>query len=179
MGRNKKLRRIAHRPPVTVFKPAGVPAQALQWLRLPLDAYEALRLADYEGLSQEETAERLGVSRPTAKTVKAKLASGIAPGRRAYMAYLPLYNGVESLEIGVPADAAFEPLPRMAELLARGADVVDQPLRLGGQVKPGSLDWNPETRDLRFVVQDSLQEVRVHSTGAPPASTRCSHQSRP
>ena len=56
-----------------------------------------------------------------------------------------------------------------SELLARGAEVVDQPLRLGGQVKPGSLDWNPETMDLRFVVQDSLQEVRVHSTGAPPA----------
>ena len=56
----------------------------------------------------------LGVSRPSAQTVKAKLASGIAPGRRAYMAYLPLYNGVESLEIGVPADAAFEPLaPRV------------------------------------------------------------------
>ncbi len=52
----------------------------------------------------------LGVSRPSAKTVKAKLASEIRPGRRAYMAYLPLYNGVESLEIGVPADAAFEPL---------------------------------------------------------------------
>ena len=56
-----------------------------------------------------------------------------------------------------------------SELLARGAEVVDQPLRLGGQVKPGSLDWNPETMDLRFVVQDSLKEVRVHSTGAPPA----------
>jgi len=53
----------------------------------------------------------LGVSRPSAQTVKAKLASGIPAGRRAYMAYLPLYNGVESLEIGVPADAAFEPLP--------------------------------------------------------------------
>jgi lysophospholipase L1-like esterase len=57
----------------------------------------------------------LGVSRPTAKTVKAKLASGIRPGRRDYMAYLPLYNGVESLEIGVPADAAFEPLPPRSE----------------------------------------------------------------
>jgi len=53
----------------------------------------------------------LAVSRPSSQTVKAKLASGIRPGRRAYMAYLPLYNGVESLEIGVPADAAFEPSP--------------------------------------------------------------------
>ena len=56
-----------------------------------------------------------------------------------------------------------------SELLARGPEVVDQPLRLGGQVKPGSLQWDAEAMDLRFVVQDSLKEVRVHSTGAPPA----------
>jgi len=69
MGRNKIPRLIAHRPPVTVFKPAGVPARTLQWLRLALDEYEALRLADYEGLSQEEVAERLGVSRPTVSRI--------------------------------------------------------------------------------------------------------------
>ncbi len=57
----------------------------------------------------------LGVSRPSAQTVKAKLATGIPAGRRAYMAYLPLYNGVESLEIGVPAKAAFEPLAPRSE----------------------------------------------------------------
>ncbi len=65
MGRNKKPRMVGHTPPASVFKPAGVPARTLQWLRLTLDQYEALRLADYEGLSQEEVAERLGVSRPT------------------------------------------------------------------------------------------------------------------
>lgn len=69
MGRNKIPRLIAHRPPVTVFKPAGVPARSLEWLRLALDEYEALRLADYEGMSQEEVAERLGVSRPTVSRI--------------------------------------------------------------------------------------------------------------
>jgi predicted DNA-binding protein (UPF0251 family) len=69
MGRNKIPRLVAHRPPVTVFKPAGVPARTLQWLRLALDEYEALRLADYQGLSQEEVAERLGVSRPTVSRI--------------------------------------------------------------------------------------------------------------
>jgi cytochrome c-type biogenesis protein CcmE len=56
-----------------------------------------------------------------------------------------------------------------SELMARGAEIVDQPMRLGGQIKPGSVEWNAEARDLRFVVQDSLQEVPVRSTGAPPA----------
>jgi len=53
----------------------------------------------------------LAVARPGGVKVRAQLASGILPGRRAYMIYLPLYNGVESLEIGVAADAAFEPVP--------------------------------------------------------------------
>jgi predicted DNA-binding protein (UPF0251 family) len=69
VGRNKIPRFIAHRPPVTVFKPAGVPARGLQWQHLTLDEYEALRLADCEGLSQEEAAERLGVSRPTVSRI--------------------------------------------------------------------------------------------------------------
>ena len=40
------------------------------------------------------------------------------------------------------------------ELLARGAEVVDRPVRLGGQIQPGSVDWNAESLDLNFVVQD-------------------------
>jgi hypothetical protein len=53
----------------------------------------------------------VGVSRPTAQEVKAELASDVPPGRRSYLVYLPLYNGVEKLEIGVPAGAPFEPVP--------------------------------------------------------------------
>ena len=54
----------------------------------------------------------LGVASPSsAPTITAKLAGEILPGRRRYMLYLPLYNGVESLQIGVPSEASFEPLP--------------------------------------------------------------------
>ena len=69
MPRRKKTRFIGHRPPVTVFKPAGVPARTLEWATLRLDEYEAIRLADYEGLNQEQVAERLGVSRPTVSRI--------------------------------------------------------------------------------------------------------------
>ena len=58
------------------------------------------------------------------------------------------------------------------EVVARGTDAVDRPLRLGGQVKPGSVQWDAEALDLRFVVQDSVGEVPVASTGAPPAMFR-------
>lgn len=44
----------------------------------------------------------LAVGRPSAKSNSVKLASGIPKGKREYVLYLPLYNGVESVEIGVP-----------------------------------------------------------------------------
>ena len=69
MPRSRKPRTIAHRPPVAVFKPAGVPARQLMWITVRLDEYEALRLADGEGLNQEDVAERLGVSRPTVSRI--------------------------------------------------------------------------------------------------------------
>lgn len=59
-----------------------------------------------------------------------------------------------------------------AELLAKGTDGVEVPVRLGGQVKPGSVVWDDKTLDLRFVVVDGIGEVAVHSTGAPPQMFR-------
>lgn len=54
------------------------------------------------------------------------------------------------------------------ELSAKGVDGYDKPVRLGGQVKPGSVVWNEQARDLRFVVTDGTSDIAVHSTGAPP-----------
>jgi predicted DNA-binding protein (UPF0251 family) len=48
-----------------MFRPAGVPACRLEWLNLTLDEFEALRLADLDGLHQEEAAARMKVSRQT------------------------------------------------------------------------------------------------------------------
>jgi len=58
------------------------------------------------------------------------------------------------------------------ELLAKGTEGVGVPVRLGGQVKPGSVTWDAKTLDLRFVVTDGAREVSVHSTGAPPQMFR-------
>ena len=58
-------RRIAGAPPAGVFKPAGIPGRFLEEVVLGLDGLEALRLADLEGLYQEEAAARMGVSRAT------------------------------------------------------------------------------------------------------------------
>jgi cytochrome c-type biogenesis protein CcmE len=58
------------------------------------------------------------------------------------------------------------------ELLAKGRDGVGVPVRLGGQVKPGSMTWDAKTLDLRFTVTDGAKEIPVHSTGAPPQMFR-------
>lgn len=46
--------------------------------------------------------------KPTQQKVEAVLITDLAPGEHEFAAYLPLYNGIEKLEIGVPKDAKFE-----------------------------------------------------------------------
>jgi len=58
------------------------------------------------------------------------------------------------------------------ELLAKGPDGVGVPVRLGGQVKPGSMKWDARALDLRFTVTDGAKEIPVQSTGAPPQMFR-------
>ena len=65
MGRRRKCRLVADLPVVTAFKPVGVPMGQLYGVALGLDGFEAMRLVDGEGLSQEEAARRMRVSRPT------------------------------------------------------------------------------------------------------------------
>ena len=50
----------------------------------------------------------VAVGKPTAQTNTQKLADGITPGKREYLIYLPLYNGVSSVEVGVPAANSIE-----------------------------------------------------------------------
>jgi hypothetical protein len=44
----------------------------------------------------------LSVGRPTAQTNSGELVGGLAQGKKEFLLYLPLYNGVSSVEVGVP-----------------------------------------------------------------------------
>jgi hypothetical protein len=58
----------------------------------------------------------LGSGRPDKYPVNEKeLAKSMKPERREYLLYLPLYNGVEQLEIGVPREVRLEPSPPRPE----------------------------------------------------------------
>lgn len=59
-----------------------------------------------------------------------------------------------------------------SELLAKGDDAYDAAVRLGGQVVPGTVQWNAEALDLRFRMTDGQHEIAVHSKGAPPQMFR-------
>ncbi len=58
------------------------------------------------------------------------------------------------------------------ELLAREGKGIGVPVRLGGQVTPGSVQWNAEAIDLRFRLTDGVKEVAVRAKTAPPAMFR-------
>lgn len=57
----------------------------------------------------------VSASQPAGKMVDAELVKGLAPGSREYALYLPSYNGVEKLEIGVPPGATFTGLAPRTE----------------------------------------------------------------
>jgi len=65
MPRPKCCRHICGIPDKNYFKPRGIPSSELEEVVLSLDEYEAIRLADYEKLYQEDAAASMNVSRQT------------------------------------------------------------------------------------------------------------------
>lgn len=59
------------------------------------------------------------------------------------------------------------PTEAQARKIAAGASV-----RLGGQVEPGSLRYDPDSRDLRFIIGDGITRTVVIGKGAPPGLLR-------
>jgi len=66
-------------PPVMEgYKPFGIPMRELESVDLLNEEYEALRLADYENLTQEEAALKMNISRPTFTRLYDKARKSIA-----------------------------------------------------------------------------------------------------
>jgi 7,8-dihydropterin-6-yl-methyl-4-(beta-D-ribofuranosyl)aminobenzene 5'-phosphate synthase len=65
MPRPRHCRRIGCLPQVNFYKPRGVPLSVLQHINLTVDELEAIRLADPQGLYQEQAAQKMNVSRQT------------------------------------------------------------------------------------------------------------------
>jgi predicted DNA-binding protein (UPF0251 family) len=65
VGRPPRERCVAGLPPVGLFKPAGTPARVLKRVTISVDEFEAMRLVDGSGLSHEEAAAAMRISRQT------------------------------------------------------------------------------------------------------------------
>lgn len=65
MPRPRKRRILRYRPRPAIYKPAGIPLDSLNQVRLLQEELEALRLADLEGMTQVEAAQQMGISRST------------------------------------------------------------------------------------------------------------------
>lgn len=65
-------------PHVSVFKPAGIPAKDLEEILVTIDEYEAIRMADFEGLSQRDASAAMQVSQPTFNRILSSARSKIA-----------------------------------------------------------------------------------------------------
>lgn len=65
---------------------------------------------DLYAMDQAGQSRWVAVSHPRSQAVKTRLVANLVPGQRDYTMYLPLYNGIESLSIGVPFESTFEPI---------------------------------------------------------------------
>lgn len=76
--RPQQSRKICNPPLMKGYKPFGIPRSSLLSVALLFDEYETIRLLDYEGLNQEQAAERMNVSRPTLTRIYEKARKNIA-----------------------------------------------------------------------------------------------------
>jgi hypothetical protein len=75
------------------------------WLYLPNMAATGVSGLDLYVKTDKGDWHWLGVGQPTAQTNSVKLADNLLPGKREYLLYLPLHNGVQSVELGIATNA--------------------------------------------------------------------------
>jgi predicted DNA-binding protein (UPF0251 family) len=101
MPRPIHCRRVGCLPQANFYKPRGIPLAVLQHTTLTVDELEAIRLADLQGLYQEQAAEKMNVSRQTfgriLESAHKKIADALVNGKA-----LLIKGG--SIELAVPPE---------------------------------------------------------------------------
>lgn len=85
MPRPPLQRRVRGKPSSTFFKPAGIPLRNLEESVLELAEFEAIRLIDVQGLSQQQAGDRMHISQSTLSrtldSARKKLADAVINGK--------------------------------------------------------------------------------------------------
>lgn len=92
MPNRRIFTRVTMPPPMEGFKPFGIPIQELEPVVLLFEEYEAIRLADYENLTQEEATQKINISRPTFTRLYDKARKNIA---KAFIEGKAIFTGWE------------------------------------------------------------------------------------
>jgi predicted DNA-binding protein (UPF0251 family) len=91
MPRKIKLRKVVAPPAFRGFKPYGTIQTDQAPVQLLYEEYEALKLADYEGLKHLEASRLMGISRPTFARIydqaRKKIAKALAESREIRTVY--------------------------------------------------------------------------------------------
>ena len=86
MARPKKCRKVCRLPENNLFGPVGAECLMEAPVVLLVDEYEAVRLIDLEGMTQEECAEKMHIARTTVQAIytnaRRKFADLLVNGRR-------------------------------------------------------------------------------------------------
>lgn len=85
MPRPKKWRKVCHMPDNAEFAPVGADFRRGDALVMSVDEYEAIRLIDHEGFTQEECAGHMKIARTTVQLIyneaRKKLSVALVDGK--------------------------------------------------------------------------------------------------
>lgn len=91
MPRRKRLRKVVAPPGFKGYKPYGSKSHKREHVELLYEEYEAIKLADYNNMNQQEASVIMGISRPTFAriyaTARKKLARALVETREIRSVY--------------------------------------------------------------------------------------------
>jgi predicted DNA-binding protein (UPF0251 family)/predicted Fe-Mo cluster-binding NifX family protein len=177
MPRPLKCRKINNAPDITYFKPRGVPLRELAEVYLSLDGFEAIRLADHEGLSHEKAAQQMHISRQTFGRILAAARNTVAKALVGGLA-LRIHGGHYHL-LDDDGAAAIEPdvnHTQKERLKMKTIAITSEGPTLDDLVDPrfgraaGFILVDPETLAFDYV-ENGAAQVRAQGAGIQAAET--------
>ncbi|MBD3156446.1 DUF134 domain-containing protein [Candidatus Peregrinibacteria bacterium] len=142
MPRPRKRRRVRGRYNEYYFKPSGVRLSSLQQIDLTFDEIEALKYVDLEGLTMDEAAEHLNVSKPTVCRIvngaRKKIADAVINGKAINISQYYLTNKTMPNQDGTGPNGEGPQTGRgMGNCDGAKPNNAKQPLRKGFGRRPG------------------------------------------
>jgi predicted DNA-binding protein (UPF0251 family)/predicted Fe-Mo cluster-binding NifX family protein len=178
--RPRKCRTVSMLPGLTYFKPRGIPMHQLTEVYLPLEGFEALRLADWQGLDQAAAAAQMNVSRQTFGRILSQARHSVAEALVHGLALCIEGGDYVFTDQAAPVDTSLSIDARIAKINAKRNEpqkelkmekiaISAESPNLDDPVDPrfgraaGFLVGNPKTQELEFIDNGASQ---VMSKGA-------------